>query len=72
MLTGGLEAFDVSGSLQEVAAQVHEEEEEGHHGDEDPGNHWGCYSDDPENLQEHLLTRQTEPYLLLSRLCFVF
>lgn len=38
-LTGGFEAFDVSGGLQEVAAQVEEEEKEGDHGDEDPGDH---------------------------------
>lgn len=38
-LTGRLEAFDVSGSLQEIASEVDENEEEGQHGDEDPGNY---------------------------------
>lgn len=39
ILTGGLEAFDVSGGLQEVATEVEEEEEEREHRDEDPGDH---------------------------------
>lgn len=55
-LTGGLEAFDVSGGLQEITSEVEEDEEEGQNGDEDPGDHWRRDSDHPENLQEHLLT----------------
>lgn len=39
ILTGGLEAFDFSGGPQEVAAQVEEEEKQGEHRDEDPGDH---------------------------------
>lgn len=39
ILTGGLKALDVSGGLQEVAAQVEEKEKEGQHGDQDPGDH---------------------------------
>ncbi len=35
-LTCGLKALDVSGRLQEVAAQVEEEEKQGDHRDEDP------------------------------------
>ncbi len=54
-LTGGLEALDVSGGLQEVATQVEEEEEEGEHGDEDPGDHRHRDGDHAKNLQEHLL-----------------
>lgn len=38
-LTGGLEAFNVPGGPQEVAAQVEEDDEKRHHWDQDPGHH---------------------------------
>lgn len=36
-LTGGLQALDVPRGAQEEAAKVEEEEEEGQHRDQDPG-----------------------------------
>lgn len=41
--------------MQEVATQVDEEEKEGEHRDEDPGDHRHRHSDHTEDLQEHLL-----------------
>lgn len=55
-LTGRLQAFDVSGSLQEVAAQEEEQEKEGHHRDDDPGDHRHSQGDDTDDLQQQLPT----------------
>lgn len=59
-LTGGLEAFDVPRGLQEVAAQVEEDEKEGQHGDQDPGDHRHRHGDHTKNLQKHLLRATDE------------
>lgn len=52
--TGGFKALDVSGGLQEVAAQEEEQSEERHNRDEDPWDDGRCHGDHTENLQEHL------------------
>lgn len=64
ILTGGLEAFDFSGGPQEVAAQVEEEEKQGEHRDEDPGDHRHWHTDHTEDLQENLLREQKHKVLI--------
>lgn len=57
-LTGGLQALDVPGGAQEEAPQVEEEEEEGQHRDQDPGDDRHRHGDHTQDLQEHLQGKQ--------------
>ena len=56
-LTGGFEAFNVPGSLQEVASQEQEGEDQRHHRNEDPGYDGGRHCDHADDLQQDLANR---------------
>lgn len=75
-LTGGLEALDVPGGLQEVAAQEDEDEEQRQHRDDDPGDHGHGHADHPDDLEEHLRTGNTawrsHAHLLSGTLLLLF
>lgn len=60
IITGRLEALDVSGGLKEVESQKQEHRKKGNNGNEDPGEDDGSYCNHADDLKKYLQEKEKQ------------